>query len=162
VDVAAVARGVAGLTLPMARRSGSTLVVDAPPSVLLDTDPQHLRQILLNLVGNACKFTRDGAVHVEVRRADLGVRVEVRDTGIGMTDEELERVFEPFVQADGSTTRRFGGTGLGLTISRRLARELGGELVACSVPGQGSVFVLTLPAPSAGGDGGDGSSRPVR
>ncbi|MDX1945706.1 MAG: ATP-binding protein [Pirellulaceae bacterium] len=113
----------------------------------IQTDPLRLKQILLNLVGNAVKFTSQGQVRIVVRcqaeRAQL--TIDVYDTGIGMTREELARVFQPFTQADGSTTRRFGGTGLGLSISQRLAELLQGKITATSTPGQGSVFRLVLP-----------------
>jgi len=119
--------------------------------VRISSDPTRLRQVLVNLVGNALKFTSEGGV-------TLGARLElepgatsgrlafsVRDTGIGMNQEQLDRLFQPFVQADASTTRRFGGTGLGLVISRRLARMLGGDVTVSSSEGQGSTFTLSVP-----------------
>ncbi len=114
------------------------------------SDPTRLRQILLNLVGNAIKFTQRGGVEVSAEvvgahAAQPVLKIQVRDSGIGMNAEQLARVFEPFAQADESTTRRFGGTGLGLAISRRLARQLGGDLTAQSTPGRGSCFTLTIP-----------------
>lgn len=113
------------------------------------TDAGGLRQILTNLIGNALKFTEHGGVSVELTHGPVKdgqqlVAFAVTDTGIGMAPEELSRVFEPFEQADASTTRRFGGTGLGLTISKRLAQALGGELAVESALGQGSTFTLTL------------------
>lgn len=116
------------------------------------SDPTKLRQCLYNLISNACKFTTEGeiAVRLKVLRAsseqgaDLAV-FEVVDDGIGMTPEQLERVFEPFVQAEESIARRFGGTGLGLSLSRRLAEVLGGSLEAYSEEGKGSRFVLSVP-----------------
>jgi len=116
-----------------------------PATVL--ADPLRLKQILLNLIGNAIKFTSTGFIVVRVR-ADAGLAqwsVEVEDTGIGMSAEQCERVFQRFEQADDSTTRRFGGTGLGLYISRQLARQMNGDLVATSTPGAGSLFTLRLP-----------------
>ncbi|MFP5431469.1 MAG: ATP-binding protein, partial [Gammaproteobacteria bacterium] len=114
------------------------------------TDPARFRQILTNLVGNAIKFTEAGGVKVRLRfeasRPIAGVQVEVIDSGIGIPGDKLETIFEPFTQAEGSITRRFGGTGLGLTISRSLARALGGDLAARNAPGGGSIFTLTLPA----------------
>jgi hypothetical protein len=108
----------------------------------------------VNLVGNAIKFTKTGSVVLRLAHLldpSLGPRlvVEVQDTGIGIPANKLETIFEPFAQADSSTTRRFGGTGLGLAIARRLARGLGGDLVAESVVGQGSSFRLELAAPLA-------------
>ncbi len=116
----------------------------------IHTDPTRLRQILLNLVGNAVKFTARGQVWIVTHCADLrqdGARIQfdVIDTGIGMTSEQVAAIFQPFRQADASTTRRHGGTGLGLAISRRLAEALGGEISVQSVPGHGSTFRLALP-----------------
>jgi signal transduction histidine kinase/ActR/RegA family two-component response regulator len=114
------------------------------------SDPTRLKQVLLNLVGNAVKFTESGSVELRVRvlssfdDPDPRLRFSVVDTGIGMTPEQLGRVFEAFSQADGSTTRRFGGTGLGLTISKRLAGLLGGDLIAESEYGRGSAFHLDI------------------
>ncbi|HZV55612.1 MAG TPA: ATP-binding protein [Rhodocyclaceae bacterium] len=116
----------------------------------MDTDPARLRQILTNLIGNAIKFTDKGGVKVSLRfvpsRPVAQLQFDVSDSGIGIADEKLESVFEPFVQAEGSINRRFGGTGLGLTISRRFARAMGGEITVKSVPGKGSTFTVTLPA----------------
>jgi PAS domain S-box-containing protein len=119
------------------------------------SDPVRLRQIVINLVGNAIKFTDAGGVSVRLQSRPQAnppvLAIEVVDTGIGIPPERLEAVFEPFVQAEGSTTRRYGGTGLGLTISRRFARGLGGDIVARSEPGKGSVFEMTLdPGPLIG------------
>ena len=120
----------------------------APESIA--TDPARLRQILTNLIGNAIKFTDKGGVKVTLRflptRPQAQLQLEVGDSGIGIAGGKLESVFEPFVQAEGSITRRFGGTGLGLTISRRFARAMGGDIVVSSTPGEGSTFSLTLPA----------------
>ncbi len=136
----------------------------------IQTDPTRLRQILVNLVGNAIKFTEHGGVRTVIRFIREPVTAEppsalaiapglegidpashprlqfdVIDTGIGLDPQQLARLFQPFTQADSSTTRRFGGTGLGLAISRRLAQLLGGDVVAESVPGAGSTFRVTLP-----------------
>lgn len=117
----------------------------------LDSDPTRLRQILLNLVGNAIKFTERGSVRLVCRmeaaspEAPPRLCVDVIDTGIGIRPDLLKHLFRPFVQADSSTTRRFGGTGLGLFISRHLAEALGGTLDAVSQPGAGSRFTLALP-----------------
>ena len=117
---------------------------------MIHTDPTRLRQILLNILGNAIKFTDQGSVKLMVKMASPPdapkprIRFEVRDTGVGMTPEQMAAIFRPFSQADNSTTRRFGGTGLGLSISKRLAVMLGGEIVAKSLPGQGSSFQITV------------------
>ena len=122
---------------------------DAIPETVL-TDPSRVRQIVTNLVGNAIKFTQAGGVTVRlgVQSAGAGntLTIDVVDTGVGIPTDKLETVFEPFAQAESSTTRRFGGTGLGLTISRRFARALGGDIVAHSTLGEGSVFAVTLDA----------------
>ena len=126
--------------------------VEGPIPETILSDPARLRQIITNLVGNALKFTARGGVDLRLR-LDAGPRliVEVADTGIGIPAERLESIFEPFVQAEASTTRRFGGTGLGLTISRRFARLLGGDITVSSSPGAGSVFTLSLdPGPLEG------------
>ncbi|MCA9780173.1 MAG: hypothetical protein KC800_25780 [Candidatus Eremiobacteraeota bacterium] len=114
------------------------------------TDPTKYRQCLYNLLSNACKFTQDGRVEVLLsrRRREGGIPsiiVEVVDSGIGMTPDQLQRVFEPFVQAEASIARRYGGTGLGLSMSRRLAEGLGGTLQGFSEDGKGSRFVLSVP-----------------
>ena len=132
----------------------------------ISIDPLRLRQILDNLLGNAIKFTSaGGVVELGVTRpaGALLLAFSVKDTGIGMAPEVLARLFEPFSQADASTTKNFGGTGLGLSISRRLARLLGGEIAVTSDEGQGSVFTLTLPliaaAPLSGLEAGVPSLR---
>lgn len=127
-------------------------ISETPDGDMFRSDPTRLRQCLYNLISNACKFTHEGRVEVRFRRlktedsqgAELAV-FEVIDNGIGMTSEQLERVFEPFVQAEESTARRYGGTGLGLSLSRRLAEALGGTLEASSKVGVGSRFVLVVP-----------------
>jgi signal transduction histidine kinase/DNA-binding NarL/FixJ family response regulator len=129
----------------------------AIPRVVM-TDPLRLRQVLINLIGNAIKFTPAGDVKLRVacekgaRRdgeeaaACATLRFDVADTGIGMTEEQVEKLFQPFTQADDSTTRKFGGTGLGLTISRRLGKLLGGDITVNSRRGLGSTFTLRIPA----------------
>jgi CheY-like chemotaxis protein len=108
-------------------------------------DPLRLQQILFNLLGNALKFTERGSVRVAIENAaDGALRIKVADTGIGLTDEQRDRLFQPFVQADNSTTRRFGGTGLGLSIVRRLAEAMQGDVAVESVPGVGSTFTVTV------------------
>jgi signal transduction histidine kinase len=134
--------------------------------VPVHTDPGHAVRILRNLLSNAVKFTPEGTVAMRVRRVDIGPRHEsaaaapeergfvsweVEDTGIGIAPEDHERIFDEFRQVDGSATRRFGGTGLGLALSRAMARQLGGDITVRSAPGEGSVFTLTLPAGIARG-----------
>ncbi|WP_434627700.1 response regulator [Chromobacterium sp. CV08] len=134
-----------------AARKPLELVLDVSPDVpaLLDGDGLRLQQVLVNLAGNAIKFTERGEVAVALEREDdadgARLRCSVRDTGIGMSEAQLERAFTAFAQADSSTTRRFGGAGLGLAISRDLVRLMGGRLEAESRPGQGSRFWFSLP-----------------
>ncbi len=114
----------------------------------IESDPLRLKQILVNLIGNAIKFTETGGVRLIIRLVDDAsgpmIQLDVLDTGIGMTAEQVGKLFQPFTQADASTTRRFGGTGLGLMISKRLAGMLGGEITVSSEPGEGSLFRLTV------------------
>jgi signal transduction histidine kinase/ActR/RegA family two-component response regulator len=134
--------------------------VDAEVPPFLVGDPERLRQILLNLLGNAVKFTAEGSVTLAARRLDAegtgpNARVElsVTDTGVGVAEGMIEHVFERFTQADATVTRQFGGTGLGLSITRRLAEAMGGEVGASSVVGQGSRFWCVLPLPVAADPG---------
>jgi len=119
-----------------------------PIPKLIVSDPTRIRQILFNLLSNANKFTEDGNVRLstEFDEKSNKLRITVTDTGIGLSTEQTNRIFNPFSQADLSTTRKFGGTGLGLTISRRLAHLLGGDLEVCSIASQGTAFTLTLDA----------------
>ncbi|MGZ8413058.1 MAG: ATP-binding protein [Gemmatirosa sp.] len=138
------------LTAPQLRAKGLTLdLSQCAPGLRVRADREKLQQILLNLLGNAVKFTAPGG-RVEMRCAHVGadVAIAVADTGLGIPTDQLERVFEPFVQVDASRTRTQDGVGLGLAISRDLARGMGGDLVADSAPGRGSTFTLTLPAAS--------------
>lgn len=126
------------------------LIVEAADGLpaTIESDPTRLRQILVNLVGNAIKFTECGSVTIAARFVpgdQPQLLIDVSDTGTGMTPEQVQKLFRPFTQADTSTTRRFGGTGLGLTISKRLAQMLGGDVsIVCSAPGVGTTFRLTL------------------
>jgi hypothetical protein len=151
----AVVGDVCAMLQPMADREGLGLAWSASDAVprSVCTDPVRLRQVLINLVGNGLKFTDRGGVSIalDYRPADgpdggdPRLVVVVRDTGIGIPRDRLDRVFEPFTQMDASTTRTHGGTGLGLAICMRIARRLGGALGVDSVPGQGSVFTFELP-----------------
>jgi signal transduction histidine kinase len=150
-DLAALARDTAALIEPLARQKGLDLVVEVPEDgATMVTDPDKLRQVLFNLLGNSVKFTTAGTVRLALRTGDGTATFEVRDTGRGMTPGEMERIWEPFWQADVPGTRRAGGTGLGLGITRRLVAILGGEIRARSEPGQGSVFEVELKTESAG------------
>jgi PAS domain S-box-containing protein len=142
--------GLSAALTPRAADKGLDLVVDlaGPVPETIQTDPTRLRQILFNLVGNAIKFTERGQVSVTARLLQAGdepqLQIDVVDTGIGISDESQERLFQPFVQADSSTTRRFGGTGLGLTVSKSLAERLGGTITVESTLGTGSRFSVTI------------------
>jgi signal transduction histidine kinase/ActR/RegA family two-component response regulator len=141
LDVVALVRAQANAKGLQLRVSSST---DIPAQI--ESDPTRLRQILVNLIGNALKFTEQGSVEVEVsyEAATSQLAIRVRDTGIGIAPEQLPQLFQPFSQADSSTTRRFGGTGLGLVISQRLAQMLGGHINVESELGKGSCFTLHL------------------
>lgn len=135
------------LSLPGAAEKGLDLRLDAPAEVrgVFLGDAMRLRQVLMNLLSNAVKFTSSGNVTLTVATTASGVCFEVTDTGIGIPPEKLELIFSPFEQADSQITRRFGGTGLGLTISAALVRLMGGDLQVVSTPGEGSTFRFTVP-----------------
>ncbi len=133
---------------PMAGNRGLTLRLSAIPGApeTIESDPQRLEQVLRNLLSNALKFTEQGEVALEISAAGPGrVAFAVRDTGIGIDPAQQRMIFEPFCQADATTSRKYGGTGLGLSISRELSRLLGGEIQLASEPGRGSVFTILLP-----------------
>ncbi len=140
---------VIGLFAVEARRHDLTLALDAPAGRVIG-DPARLQRVLTNLVGNAVKFTRAGSIRIAATRegGDLW-RFEVADTGVGIRSDRLEAIFEPFVQADASTTRSYGGTGLGLSISRMLVESMQGTIHVASRPGTGSSFWFDLPLPAA-------------
>jgi PAS domain S-box-containing protein len=152
--------GVENQLAERAEAKGLELVTDIDPSLpqMLSGDAMRIGQILLNFGSNAVKFTDYGHLLLRVRPepdssgADLRLRFEVRDTGIGISAEQQSRLFQPFEQVDTSTTRRFGGTGLGLAISRRLARLMGGEVGVASTPGAGSTFWLSVPLVATRGE----------
>jgi adenylate cyclase len=149
VNLAPLIDEVIGTARQLAEQNKNRLVVECQESLgPLTADPMRLRQILLNLLSNACKFTKEGKVALRVRRIVDGrnwFEFGVADTGVGMTAEQLAKLFEEFSQADSLTARRYGGTGLGLAISRKLARMMGGDVTVTSEPGKGSVFTVRLP-----------------
>jgi signal transduction histidine kinase len=140
---------VIGTAGQLAEKNKNRLVADAADNLgPLTTDPMRLKQILLNLLSNACKFTKEGEVALRVRKVADGsdwVELAVADNGIGLTAEQQARLFQEFTQADSLTARRYGGTGLGLALSRKLARMMGGDVSVASEPGKGSVFTVRLP-----------------
>ena len=151
VDIRTLAGEVVETVANAAAQRGNSINVSIDPNVhMARTDEVRLRQCLLNLLSNACKFTENGTVKLTIRGiadrdGDL-ISFSVQDTGIGMTAEEVSRLFQAFTQADATTTRKYGGTGLGLMITRNLARLLGGDVVASSVFGEGSTFTFTIRA----------------
>jgi signal transduction histidine kinase/CheY-like chemotaxis protein len=157
VELGALMADVASTAGSIAAKNGNRLDVEVSPGLgAIQADPMRLRQVVLNLLSNACRFTRNGTVVLRAARiAGSGgdrVTITVQDTGIGMTEEQIGKLFQEFTQADSSTTRKYGGTGLGLAISRRLCRLMGGDIDVQSVAGIGSTFTVTLPA--AGGQTG--------
>jgi signal transduction histidine kinase len=149
VNLARLIDEVAGTAGQLAEKNRNRLVVDGADGLgPLTTDPMRLKQILLNLLSNACKFTKEGEVALRVRRVADGrdwIELAVVDTGIGMTTEQQAKLFQEFTQADSLTARRYGGTGLGLALSRKLARMMGGDVTVTSEAGKGSVFTVRLP-----------------
>jgi CheY-like chemotaxis protein len=150
VDLKALVEEVRSIVAPLATSSGNRFDIVYPDDVgTFYTDRTKLKQSLLNLLGNASKFTQRGRVALELRAGDEELSFIVSDTGIGMTEEQLGRLFQAFSQADASTTRRYGGTGLGLAITKHFCEMLGGRIAVESVPGAGSTFTITLPAQAA-------------
>jgi signal transduction histidine kinase len=147
VDLDAVIAETVATVKPVAAANGTTITVEAELCLgALETDGFKLSQCLLNLMANAAKFTKDGQIKLVAQRDHEWVTFHVIDTGIGISPDAQTRLFQPFVQADATTTRAFGGTGLGLAITRRLARLLGGDVTLKSAVGQGSAFTLRVPA----------------
>jgi hypothetical protein len=149
-DLGALVEEVAGAIVPLADKRGNRVdVVGARELGTIHADVTKLRQVLYNLLSNACKFTQEGVITVGCERIAQSdgdaVAVAVHDTGIGMTEEQLGRLFQAFTQADASTARRYGGTGLGLVISRKYCRMMGGDITVTSREGHGATFTITLP-----------------
>ena len=149
VNLARLIDEVIGTAGQLAEKNQNRLIVEAQENVgALTADSMRLKQILLNLLSNACKFTKEGEVALRVRKVADGrewVELAVADTGIGLTAEQQAKLFQDFTQADSLTARRYGGTGLGLALSRKLARMMGGDVTVTSEPGKGSVFTVRLP-----------------
>jgi adenylate cyclase len=169
VNLAPLIEEVIGTARQLAEQNKNRLIVESHPNIgPLTVDPMRLRQILLNLLSNACKFTKQGEVALRVKRVVDGrnwIEIAVADTGIGMTPEQQAKLFEEFTQADSSTARQYGGTGLGLAITRKLARMMGGDVTVTSEPGKGSVFTVRLPgsadAQVRSSTGSDGRRSPT-
>jgi signal transduction histidine kinase/CheY-like chemotaxis protein len=150
-DVAGLVRDIAAVIQPLAGKNANRLEVGCPDQIgTMRADLTKVRQALFNLLSNACKFTERGMISLGVVREALDGQdwmvFSVSDTGIGMTPEQLARLFEVFSQADAATTRKYGGTGLGLALSRRLCRMMGGDVTVESESGRGSTFTIRLPA----------------
>jgi signal transduction histidine kinase len=149
IDLPRLIDEVIGTAGQLADKNKNRLVVEAQQNLgALNTDPMRLKQILLNLLSNACKFTKEGEVALRVRKVADGrewIELAVADTGIGLTAEQQAKLFQDFTQADSLTAHRYGGTGLGLALSRKLARMMGGDVTVTSEPGKGSVFTVRLP-----------------
>jgi len=147
-EIATVIQEVADTARPLIEKGGNQFELDVPPDAgLMRADLVKVRQSLLNLLSNAAKFTERGAIRLEVRREEVSGRVlfSVVDSGIGMSETTLQRLFEPFQQADAETTRRYGGTGLGLALTRSFAQLMAGDVQVQSRLGEGSRFTLDLP-----------------
>lgn len=152
-NLAEIVTDVANMMRPRAEQRGNTLLVEYATEIpeIIYSDPARLRQAVVNLSGNAVKFTENGTVRLRVsflphwRNGDPGVAIEVIDTGIGIREDAIATLFQPFTQADSRVSTKYGGTGLGLAISRQIAELLGGELLATSEFGHGSNFKLTVP-----------------
>ncbi|MGE3986717.1 response regulator [Pseudorhodoplanes sp.] len=160
VDISRLLAEVRVLVTPAIDKNGNRLEIDAPSDIgVMHVDLVKLKQSLINLLSNAAKFTKGGLVKLTVKKQvpDRGRPVftfAVSDSGIGMNDEQVGRLFQAFTQADASTTRNYGGTGLGLTITKHFCTMLGGDIAVTSTPGQGSTFTITLP------DGGMEAAKP--
>lgn len=153
-EIASLVADVAETIRPAAHKNGNQVTMDCAPALgVMHADVTRVRQVLLNLVSNAAKFTHNGTITiVGLRHAVPGsetIVLQVRDSGIGMTAEQIGKLFRDFEQADGSTTRKYGGTGLGLSISRRFCRMMGGDIIVQSTLGRGSIFTIQLPCADA-------------
>lgn len=150
-NAAALARDVAAVMEPIAQKRNLRFTVDADREAPLRTDPDKLRQVLINLASNAVKYTESGEIVLQVRTTPSGdVVIRVTDTGVGISDEHLSQIFEPFWQVTATRGTPDGGTGLGLSVVRRLVQLLGGDITVQSTVGDGSTFTVTLPADAVG------------
>jgi CheY-like chemotaxis protein len=150
INIGSLISDVSATIQPLANKNGNDYIVQVDDDVgMMRADAVKVSQALINLLSNASKFTENGEIRLSVyKRCDNGfnwVHFDVRDTGIGISEEQQKKLFKEFSQADASTTRKYGGTGLGLTISRRFCRMMGGDIVVNSAPNQGSTFSIKLP-----------------
>jgi signal transduction histidine kinase len=150
-DIADIIADLVATIRPLVETNANTLVVQTDASLgTMYSDPTRMRQVLFNLLSNACKFTKQGTIRLEVRRTAQStgdwLTFRVCDSGIGMTPEQITRLFQEFTQADVSIAAQYGGTGLGLALSRQLCQLMAGHITIESIAGQGSTFVVQLPA----------------
>ncbi|MCA9519756.1 MAG: ATP-binding protein, partial [Myxococcales bacterium] len=146
VNVVSLLQNIETTATPLMKRRGNRLVVDCPPGLpAFDSDIMKLRQCLYNLLSNAARFTENGEVRLTVDHDRSTIRFRVSDTGIGMSDEELGRVFQPFEQAEAATQAQYGGSGLGLAITKGFCELLGGGISVQSTPAAGTTFEIRLP-----------------
>jgi signal transduction histidine kinase/CheY-like chemotaxis protein len=163
-DVAGLVRDVAETIPPLVQKNQNTLEVEASDALgPMHADVTKVRQCLFNLLSNACKFTEQGTIRLRVSREPVAgrdvMRFQVADSGIGMTQEQIDTLFEAFAQADASTARKYGGTGLGLALSRHFCRRMGGDITVSSAPGEGSTFTMELPVEVI--DAGPAGTAPI-
>ena len=149
--ISRVIEDVVSTIRPLVEKNANTLQVHCAADLgTMHADLTKVRQSLFNLLSNACKFTENGTITLEASRELIGgvdwIKFSVSDTGIGMAPDQMEKLFQPFVQGDASTSRKFGGTGLGMTITHRFCQMMGGEISAVSEPGRGTTFTIRLPA----------------
>ena len=150
-DIPTMVRDIAAVIAPLAQKNSNQIEIRCDEAVgAMRADLTKVRQALFNLLSNACKFTDHGTISVSAEREAIDdgdwISFHVSDTGIGLTSEQLGRLFREFSQADALTTRQYGGTGLGLALSQRLCRMMGGDITVTSEPGRGSTFTMRLPA----------------
>jgi len=149
VDVPSVIEEAILTVRPLSEKKGLTLSSRIGTRGFVRADSTRIRQVLINLLSNAIKFTESGSITLEATEeralGNLAVVFRIRDTGIGMTKDQMARLFQPFMQADDSTNRKYGGTGLGLALSRQICRYFGGDVTMESEPGKGSVFIVVIP-----------------
>ncbi|WP_353572288.1 hybrid sensor histidine kinase/response regulator [Candidatus Albibeggiatoa sp. nov. BB20] len=145
IEICELIKNVVILIQPIIKKNNNELFVACPEGLgIIQTDRKRIQQILLNLLGNAAKFTNDGHVHLIARREDDKLFFDVKDTGIGIEQEKIETIFLPFLQGDNSRTRKYGGTGLGLALCQRICQILGGQILVSSEIGKGSQFTIEL------------------
>src|SRR5690606_31798146 len=148
-DIDELLRQMAATVMPMAVANGNRLDLLPSHAGTMYADLTKVKQVLLNLLSNASKFTENGVIELsadrELHDGEAIIAFRMRDTGIGLTQEQISRLFEAFAQADASTARRYGGTGLGLALSRRFCQLMGGDITVESEPGRGSTFTVLLP-----------------